>query len=267
MKSRLIRTLMVAFCLVAGAPATQANTESSLCRIVSLPSLCSQGGASASNVDSTGAGSVEQPRPSSISLDLKPAAQNSGVGLEGIAARIAEEVQSNLRALTNHPVVYTVGTGKWDATFSARVPAGGAARYGSRALSWADPDVFCGTTVWKAFWWGEKNCAIEMAIPRLAQMAYKSILDKARSDFNYYRAFTSNSEDIEIIIDEVETYSSCSKYVYSYVIRPSALRKAVAINRNFPAYSWHIDGGMYNLLRYSISGSTRLIDNCYYSHD
>lgn len=108
MKSRLIRTLMVVFCLVAGAPATQANTESSLCRIVSLPSLCSQGGASASNADSTGAGSVMPPRSSSISLDLKPAVQNSGVGggIEGIAARIAEEVQSNLRALTNHPVIY-----------------------------------------------------------------------------------------------------------------------------------------------------------------
>ena len=266
MKSRLIRTLMVAFCLVAGAPATQANTESSLCRIVSLPSLCSQGGASASNVDSTGAGSVEQPRPSSISLDLKPAVQNSGVGLEGIAARIAEEVQSNLRALTNHPVVYTVGTGKWDSMFSARTPGGRGEWYGPQVLGWSNADLLCGTTAWRAYWWGESyRCDLRITIPRLAEMVYRSIVNKARSDLNYYRTLVSNP-DIEINIYEEEPHDSwCYQYIHSYVIRPAALRHAVAMNRNFPAYSWRIDGDMYNLLRYSVFGYTTYLttNNCY----
>lgn len=274
MKSRLIRTLMVVFCLVAGAPATQANTKSSLCSIVSLPSLCPQGGASASNVDSTG--SVEQPPISSsisLDLDIKPAVRNSGGagGIEEIAAQIAEEVQSNLRALTNHPVVYALGTGKWDPIFTARMPGGRGDWYGPQVLGWSNADIFCGAAYFRTYWWGEYgHCHVAMSIPSLAQAAYKSILDRARSDFNYYRNLVSNQDkniDIPIRIElPYGQYDPCRDYFYSGVIRPSALKNAVARNSEFPAYSLRIDHNMYNLLSYSISGSVYTVyeDTCFY---
>jgi hypothetical protein len=181
--------------------------------------------------------------------------QNSGVGggIEAIAARIAEEVQSNLRALADHPVFYTTGTSKRSLAFTVRCPR------------WEGADEYCGRTYYigyfygRDYWWWYYTPYVN--IPMLSQIVYRSILSKARSDFNYYKQLISNPNPSEIVAYE-EQPIDCNVNVHHYVIRLAALKDAVVRNRNFPAYSLTVDRGMFDLLNYALANYSSIQYRC-----